>query len=54
MKEEKSEMGCPDSAREHEPIMFPQAHLPDEGGGSASAGGSTALPCRLCMNGVEC
>lgn len=23
-------------------------------GGSASTGGSTALPCTLCMNGVEC
>lgn len=59
MKEEKSEMSCPvSSAREHEPIMFPQAQV--RGGGSASSGGSsrpcwsTALPCTLCMNGVEC
>lgn len=32
VKEEKSEMSCPvSSAREHEPIMFPQAPVPGEG-----------------------
>lgn len=59
-------MGCPgSSAREHEPIMFPQAHLPGGGGERlhrrkhstslyALCEWCRVLTCKMLLDGTKC